>query len=68
MGGEGTDQLYGDEGADTLFVTEGETATGGAGADHFILNVDPATGDVPTVRDFTAGEDALEIRVAVTSA
>jgi Ca2+-binding RTX toxin-like protein len=49
-GGAGNDRLRGDHGNDTL--------TGGAGNDRFIFNRD---GDTDTVRDFTDGEDKLDM-------
>lgn len=70
--GEGDDVLYGsavedrawlhgDEGDDTLFAGMGDFAEGGDGQDMFILD-EPGTGEVPTIADFSAGQDQIELR------
>lgn len=58
-GGAGAADLYGHGGDDVLVSgAEGGRLEGGAGADIFVIN--PASGRV-TVRDFTPGEDLLDL-------
>ena len=70
-GGEGNDVLYGsdeadrawlhgNEGDDTLFAGAEDFAEGGAGHDLFVLE-EPGEG-VPTIGDYNATEDQLELR------
>jgi Ca2+-binding RTX toxin-like protein len=70
-GGEGDDMLYGSpeadraglhggEGDDTLLAGAEDFAEGGAGQDLFILD-EPGEG-VPTIGDFNADEDQIELR------
>ncbi|UWQ35138.1 hypothetical protein K3555_21485 (plasmid) [Leisingera sp. M527] len=58
-GGRSGANLYGQAGDDVLVAgAEGGWLTGGSGADTFVIN--PAAGAV-TVRDFTPGEDQLDL-------
>lgn len=58
-GGGGSADLYGHGGDDVLIAgAGGGVLEGGAGADVFVIN--PAAGRV-TVRDFTPGEDRLDL-------
>lgn len=59
VGGAGVDRLYGGDGADILIDGTGsDLLTGGAGADVFVFMPDGRRDDV---RDFTLGEDALDL-------
>lgn len=70
-GGEGNDVLHGSaeddpawlhggEGDDTLHAGAGDFAEGGAGQDLFVLE-EPGEG-VPTIGDYNASEDQIELR------
>ena len=59
QGGAGADRLFGGAGADILIDGAGvDLLTGGAGADVFVFTPDGRRDDV---RDFTLGEDALDL-------
>lgn len=67
LGGNDGDLLEGGAGNDTLYVGPNGTASGGAGADHFVAYAVGYFGENEAVEitDFTAGEDSLEIDFAV---
>lgn len=50
-------ELYGNDGDDILWATEGGTAEGGAGADYFV-----AADGLTVVTDFDPGEDTLVVQ------
>ena len=74
FGGEGDDLLYGsdeddrawlhgDEGDDTLHAGAGDFVEGGAGRDLFLLDEPGVAGaEVPTIGDFSAAADQIELR------
>ena len=62
--GLGQDMLFGEDGDDYLILDRsGDTATGGDGADGFLIPYDPegagAPGGVSVIKDFSPGEDIL---------
>ena len=66
-GGAGVNTLKGDAGDDIIAFFNGgqETATGGAGADKFVINVLDRVGvsatEVDIIKDFKIGEDKIHI-------
>jgi Ca2+-binding RTX toxin-like protein len=59
FGGDGFDILQGGAGNDTLLASAGgEVMTGGAGADLFLFRADA---EDATIRDFTSGEDLIDL-------
>ncbi|MDA8914991.1 hypothetical protein N9J51_01845 [Alphaproteobacteria bacterium] len=67
IGGAGVNTLKGDAGDDIIAFFNGgqETATGGAGADKFVINVLDGVGvsatEVDIIKDFKIGEDKIHI-------
>ena len=67
IGGAGVNTLKGDAGDDIIAFFNGgqETATGGAGADKFVINVLDRVGvsatEVDIIKDFKIGEDKIHI-------
>ncbi|ASM72078.1 MULTISPECIES: calcium-binding protein [Roseobacteraceae] len=58
----GNDTVDGGWGSDTLLIDDGDTATGGNGADYFDLWVkEDRIGEAVTITDFDPDEDALTI-------
>ena len=61
-GGGGNDLLVGGSGADVLMGDVGsDTLVGGLGADRFVFGTYLA-GDRETIRDFTDGQDRIELQ------
>ncbi|GLS87335.1 hypothetical protein GCM10010873_23090 [Cypionkella aquatica] len=59
---DGADTLAGGDGNDTLIIGHGDTASGGAGADRFVLESQWADGTAAaTITDYSADNDALEL-------
>lgn len=59
---DGADTLSGGDGNDTLIIGHGDTATGGAGADHFEIEHQWADGTAAvTITDYTFPSDQLEL-------
>jgi len=56
---EGADTIFGGDGDDKLVLGAFDTGTGGDGGDVFSLILD--TKNIPTVTDFTPGEDKLVV-------
>ena len=52
------DSLSGGDGNDDLYLGDGDTGTGGAGADDFVL-LDGEAADLALILDYDAQEDAL---------
>ena len=72
IGGDGKDRLFGGNGNDTLDAGAGNaTMTGGLGEDTFVFATsgepDPGS-DTVRIRDFTFGEDVLDIHLATDTA
>ena len=67
FGGAGINTLNGEDGNDIIAFSNGgkETATGGAGADKFVINVLNKEGisatEVDIIKDFKIGEDKIHI-------
>ena len=67
LGGAGINTLKGDAGDDIIAFSNGgqETATGGAGADKFVINalnkVGASVAEVDIIKDFKIGEDKIHI-------
>lgn len=64
-GDSGADQLFGGDGSDTLILDRADVASGGEGADDFIL-YSGSDGDHAQITDFIVGEDALHLVVDQT--
>ncbi|MDQ7070007.1 MAG: hypothetical protein Q9M48_04575 [Rhodobacterales bacterium] len=67
--GLGQDQLYGGDGDDRFKFSEGDTATGGNGADRFYAfrNEDGGGPIAPRITDFEADIDQVELELAPPS-
>lgn len=55
------DLLFGGAGNDTLIIDDGSFATGGEGADTFLVELSESSEGTPTITDFDRETDALEI-------
>jgi len=53
--------LNGGDGDDILILTGGDTATGGAGEDRFVLDEDMRDERTVVIEDFTADEDVIAL-------
>ena len=62
-GGAGDDYLFGQEGDDQLIGGTGnDTMSGGSGADTFIWRAADADGSEDVIKDFTIGQDKLNLQ------
>ena len=62
---DGADTLSGGDGNDTLIIGHGDTASGGAGADHFEIEAQWTDGvAAATISDYTFPTDQLELHYA----
>lgn len=69
LGGTGIDVLRGDDGADTLKGGPGkDTLIGGAGADVFVFDTLTVSADRDVIKDFTHGEDHIQLARSVFTA
>ena len=67
-GGAGNDVLFGQEGDDQLTGGTGnDTMTGGSGDDTFIWRAADADGSEDVIKDFTIGEDKLDLQDVLAS-
>ena len=57
------DFLNGGAGDDLIFMGAGDSATGGAGHDHYVFTEYPVGGDVAVIEDFDPGQDDLVVLV-----
>ena len=64
---DGPDSLDGGEGNDDLHIGGGDIATGGTGADAFMLHDPLDSGTVAEITDFTPGEDVVSVVYEQTS-